>query len=124
MGVLQYILKLQPATCLHVGDQFLSAGNDVAARDSCPTIWITSPRETEKILEHILYYKLGLNKLKSNLTDSTHRKMEIPQSPTIFSLNKMRINSNKSSFDIYGGSGSISNDSDNNGNGSDTSISI
>jgi hypothetical protein len=40
----------------------LSAGNDVAARDFCPCIWITAPTETEKILEHVLNYKLGQEK--------------------------------------------------------------
>lgn len=42
------------STCLHVGDQFLNMGNDYAARDVSPCIWITSPLETGKILEHLL----------------------------------------------------------------------
>lgn len=41
-------------TCLHVGDQFLNMGNDYAARDVSPCIWITNPRETEKILAYVL----------------------------------------------------------------------
>ena len=28
----------------------------MAARETCPCIWITNPRETEKILEHILKF--------------------------------------------------------------------
>lgn len=40
--------------------QFLSSGNDYAARQVCPCIWITSPRETEKILEHVLNLKLSI----------------------------------------------------------------
>jgi IMP and pyridine-specific 5'-nucleotidase len=52
--VLQAVFGLSPSNCLHVGDQFLHTGNDFAAREICPCIWITSPLETEKILEHIL----------------------------------------------------------------------
>ena len=59
VAVLQSILNLPPEQCLHVGDQFLRTGNDRAARENCPCIWITSPRETEKILSHVLRYKLG-----------------------------------------------------------------
>ena len=44
--------------CLHVGDQFLQTGNDIAARDICPCIWITNPLETEKILELLLKHGL------------------------------------------------------------------
>lgn len=39
---------------LHIGDQFLNTGNDFAARDVCPCIWITSPDETTYILKSIL----------------------------------------------------------------------
>jgi IMP and pyridine-specific 5'-nucleotidase len=39
---------------LHIGDQFLNTGNDFAARDICPCIWITSPEETTYILKSIL----------------------------------------------------------------------
>jgi hypothetical protein len=53
---LQVFFGLNNYQCLHVGDQFLSTGNDLAARETCPCIWITSPRETEKILGHILKY--------------------------------------------------------------------
>lgn len=51
---LQDWFKIKSYNCLHVGDQFLQNGNDFAARSTCPTIWITSPHETEKILEHLL----------------------------------------------------------------------
>lgn len=56
---LQAYFSLEPANCLHVGDQFTLIGNDLAARQVCPTIWITKPQETEKILEHLLKY-LGI----------------------------------------------------------------
>ena len=65
---LQAYFGLNNDQCLHVGDQFLNTGNDLAARETCPCIWITSPRETEKILEHIL--KVMLLTSPSNITNS------------------------------------------------------
>eukprot|EP00750_Incisomonas_marina_P029273 INCI7089.2.p1 GENE.INCI7089.2~~INCI7089.2.p1 ORF type:complete len:418 (-),score=70.33 INCI7089.2:559-1812(-) len=40
--------------CLHVGDQFFSHGNDYACRDTCATIWITSPKETAEVLDFVI----------------------------------------------------------------------
>lgn len=54
---LQAYFGLLPSQCLHVGDQFLQTGNDFSARETCPCIWITSPKETAKILQHILRFK-------------------------------------------------------------------
>lgn len=62
---LQAFFGLDNHNCLHVGDQFLNTGNDLAARETCPCIWITSPRETEKILEHILKV-MGINIISSD----------------------------------------------------------
>jgi IMP and pyridine-specific 5'-nucleotidase len=59
--ILQAWLRIDPSQCLHVGDQFLASGNDYAARETCPTCWIISPKETEKILEHVLKCKKGRN---------------------------------------------------------------
>ena len=61
---LQSFLGIPPSQCLHVGDQFLTTGNDIAARFVAPCVWIISPNETEKMLEHIL----------------THLDMETPKS--------------------------------------------
>ena len=36
--------------------QFLKTGNDLAARDTCPCIWITNPRETGKVLQYVLNF--------------------------------------------------------------------
>lgn len=58
IAVLQSMLNLTPSSCLHVGDQFLAAGNDFAAREMCPTVWITSPLETQKILEYVSELKI------------------------------------------------------------------
>jgi hypothetical protein len=71
---LQAFFGLDNHHCLHVGDQFLNTGNDLAARETCPCIWITSPRETQKILGHILKFmgistdsiEIDDNKIKNN----------------------------------------------------------
>jgi len=47
-------LGLPAIKTLHIGDQFLSTGNDVAARSVCPCIWITCPEETTYMLKSIL----------------------------------------------------------------------
>jgi len=52
--VLQSYLGVLPVDTLHIGDQFLNTGNDYAARDVCPCVWITSPEETTYILKSIL----------------------------------------------------------------------
>ncbi|KAJ3165220.1 IMP 5'-nucleotidase [Geranomyces variabilis] len=38
---------------LHVGDQFLSTGNDISTRTACCTVWITSPEETAEVLTEL-----------------------------------------------------------------------
>lgn len=101
VSVLQHLLKLKPSCCLHVGDQFLSAGNDIAARDSCPTIWITSPRETEKILEHILNYKLGLGKCRTLGKANDEGELSSLSAPSPSYGLKLRI-PQQNKFDIYG----------------------
>lgn len=57
VSALQAFFRLPQEQCLHVGDQFLNVGNDLAARDASPCIWITSPRETGKVLQHVLRNK-------------------------------------------------------------------
>ena len=51
---LQSFFGFSSAECLHVGDQFLNTGNDFAARSCCPTVWVTSPKETFYIVRRIL----------------------------------------------------------------------
>jgi hypothetical protein len=41
------------------------AGNDFAARDACPTIWITNPTETKYILKKVLMV-LGVSTKEDN----------------------------------------------------------
>lgn len=52
--VLQSYLGIPPVETLHIGDQFLNTGNDFAARDVSPCIWIINPQETTYILKSIL----------------------------------------------------------------------
>jgi IMP and pyridine-specific 5'-nucleotidase len=52
--ILQSYTGISKDETLHIGDQFLNTGNDFAARDVCPCIWITSPEETTYILKSIL----------------------------------------------------------------------
>lgn len=47
-------LKLFPDGCLHVGDQFLGTGNDLATRSGCCTVWITNPQETIGVLKDLI----------------------------------------------------------------------
>jgi IMP and pyridine-specific 5'-nucleotidase len=48
--VLGTYLGIDATETIHIGNQFLNTGNDFAARDICPCIWITSPNETTYIL--------------------------------------------------------------------------
>lgn len=52
--VLQDYLGIPEKETLHIGDQFLNTGNDYAARDVSPCIWIINPQETTYILKSIL----------------------------------------------------------------------
>ena len=46
-------LGAEPHETLHVGDQFLSTGNDIATRSACCTVWVTSPDETLEVLKQL-----------------------------------------------------------------------
>lgn len=52
--VLQSFLDIPPHGCLHIGDQFSISGNDAAARDVAPTLWIYNPSETKAVLRSLL----------------------------------------------------------------------
>lgn len=56
LGVLclQHFFNIShPSRCLHVGDQFLSAGNnDYKARAAATTVWVSSPHETIEFLDY------------------------------------------------------------------------
>jgi len=54
VSILASYLGMPVNETIHVGDQFLNTGNDFAARDICPCIWITNPDETTYILKSIL----------------------------------------------------------------------
>jgi IMP and pyridine-specific 5'-nucleotidase len=63
--ILGSYLGFETSEILHIGDQFLNTGNDYAARDVCPCIWITSPDETTYILKQILKLS-GVNYVLDN----------------------------------------------------------
>jgi len=48
---LQSFFSVKPEETIHIGDQFLSLGNDIATRRACATCWISSERETIDILQ-------------------------------------------------------------------------
>jgi IMP and pyridine-specific 5'-nucleotidase len=54
--VLGAYMGVDPTCILHIGDQFLNTGNDYAARDVCPCVWVTSPEETTYVLKTILRF--------------------------------------------------------------------
>ncbi|KAL1496099.1 hypothetical protein AB1Y20_014724 [Prymnesium parvum] len=56
------LLHLPAQSVLHVGDQFLGTGNDYAARDVCPCVWIIDPTETRQVLKHVLKEALGMDR--------------------------------------------------------------
>ncbi|KAJ2745349.1 IMP 5'-nucleotidase [Coemansia sp. BCRC 34301] len=51
--ILQDLLGAKAETTLHVGDQFLSTGNDLSTRTACCTCWIINPDETQRILTEL-----------------------------------------------------------------------
>ncbi|KAJ2539306.1 IMP 5'-nucleotidase [Coemansia sp. RSA 1853] len=51
--ILQEMIGSPPQATLHVGDQFLSTGNDFSTRAACCTCWIINPHETQGILTEL-----------------------------------------------------------------------
>jgi IMP and pyridine-specific 5'-nucleotidase len=72
MELMQALLKVPASKSLHVGDQFLKTGNDIAARSVSPCIWIVSPAETRKILEHVCKFRGIVSSPKSSRSPSRH----------------------------------------------------
>eukprot|EP00050_Salpingoeca_kvevrii_P011451 m.15460 g.15460 ORF g.15460 m.15460 type:complete len:419 (-) comp3438_c1_seq1:62-1318(-) len=50
---LQNAFDVLPGRTLHVGDQFLSVGNDIATRSACCTVWVSNPTETAQLLSKL-----------------------------------------------------------------------
>jgi len=88
--VLQSYLGIASTETLHIGDQFLNTGNDFAARDVCPCVWITSPEETTYILKSILRLA-GL---------SVALQQHPPDSPDLTASSGNAPNGQKKSFDF------------------------
>ncbi|KAI8320524.1 IMP-specific 5'-nucleotidase 1 [Martensiomyces pterosporus] len=51
--ILQDLVSSPPESTLHVGDQFLSTGNDISTRTACCTCWIINPDETQALLTEL-----------------------------------------------------------------------
>lgn len=108
---LQAFLQISPKNTLHVGDQFLSTGNDIAARYVSPCVWIISPNETEKMLEHILT-QLDMETAKSR-SGSIHTSPSISATNSVNSLvleeekveqrEKFNLRKNSAAFCVYTG---------------------
>ena len=56
VAALKVWFNFDGSSCIHVGDQFLNVGNDIKAREQCPCLWITTPKETAKMLIHVSNY--------------------------------------------------------------------
>ncbi|RKP37910.1 IMP-specific 5'-nucleotidase family protein [Dimargaris cristalligena] len=69
--VLQNHLGFSPRETIHVGDQFLSTGNDIATRTTCCTCWIINPQETQEILTELIEELEGKPTTASTPTETT-----------------------------------------------------
>ena len=105
--VLQSYLGNRPVETLHIGDQFLNTGNDYAARDVCPCIWITSPEETTYILKTILRLAgVSLNEDSVVAASSDSKKLErAPEDkkPSSVDFTEMERRSKAVEMDVYTG---------------------
>ncbi|KAJ2559677.1 IMP 5'-nucleotidase [Coemansia sp. RSA 1933] len=52
--IIQRLVASPAAATLHVGDQFLSTGNDISTRSACCTCWIINPQETQDMLTDLV----------------------------------------------------------------------
>merc|ERR1739844_250390 len=89
---------------LHIGDQFLNTGNDFAARDICPCIWITSPDETTYVLKTILRLA-GVNLHEGILAidDETSEKEGDDAKNKELHVNLKTVASRNAMMDVYTG---------------------
>ncbi|KAJ3037626.1 IMP 5'-nucleotidase [Rhizophlyctis rosea] len=68
VSILRQYLGAEGGETLHVGDQFLSTGNDISTRSACCTVWITNPEETAEVLVE-LEERLGRRKGVGTILD-------------------------------------------------------
>ncbi|KAJ1663093.1 IMP 5'-nucleotidase [Coemansia sp. RSA 1813] len=52
--IIQELVASPEDATLHVGDQFLSTGNDISTRSACCTCWIINPLETRDMLTDLV----------------------------------------------------------------------
>jgi IMP-specific 5'-nucleotidase len=114
--VLQAYLGIPMAESLHIGDQFLNTGNDYAARDVSPCVWIINPQETTYVLKSILRLAdIGINlpELSSNyvekndITDddlSNEKSSSLDRKPSVINFAEMeRRRQTLNRMDVYTG---------------------
>jgi IMP and pyridine-specific 5'-nucleotidase len=53
VALLRY-LQVESHQAIHIGDQFLNTGNDHAARNGTPCVWVRDPTETQYVLRSLL----------------------------------------------------------------------
>ena len=102
--ILQAYLDIPPEKVIHIGDQFLNTGNDYAARDSCPCLWITKPEETTYILKLILRMA-GVEQIDV-LPDIPESSVSLSEStkPVVNCIDAMRRSSTSTmQMDVYTG---------------------
>ena len=80
--ILQSYLGVPAAETLHIGDQFLNTGNDYAARQTCPCIWIINPDETTYVLKSILRLA-GIDLLTVEHGDADNHETTTPPTATM-----------------------------------------
>ncbi len=104
--ILSAYLGMPKDETLHVGDQFLSTGNDFAARDICPCIWITSPCETTYVLKTILRLAdvpLQQEDAYSDESTGDEVKDEEPEESREIRVNLKSVSSRNAMMDVYTG---------------------
>lgn len=103
--ILQAYLDIPADETLHIGDQFLNTGNDYAARDSCPCLWITKPEETTYILKLILRMA-GVEQLEYIATVPEEAPLDEPRkkgSSVNFNDAARRSSTSSLTMDVYTG---------------------
>lgn len=104
--ILSAYLGMPKEKILHIGDQFLNTGNDFAARDICPCIWITCPDETTYVLKTILRLagvSLEQGDVEDEKSDDDNNNTENHDGSTELQVNLKTVASRNAMMDVYTG---------------------
>lgn len=83
------MLQVPKERTVHVGDQFLTTGNDLAARSCCPCLWVTSPVETRFVLKAMLRHSLLLP--DASLKETSEYAASVVECPPPSSTKRPRL---------------------------------